>query len=117
MLKKNPEVGEAVVALQDAFWDDGDPYALEGDVYQIEGIHEESGNVFYIFEGEEIYIDEDSWYLYELDEYKCDHDNIKQTDHVYEDGYLVEFVEVCEDCGRKMGTEAYGCWFANEDED
>ena len=117
MLTKNPEVGKGVVALQDAFWDDGDPYALEGDVYLIEGVNEESGNPYYIFDGEEIYIDEDAWYLYELEVDKCSHDHIKRIDHIYEDNFLVEFVEVCEDCGRKMGTEAYGCWFENEDED
>ena len=67
MLKRNPVVGEIVVGLRDDFWpEDGYPFVLEGETYEIVGVNEESGNPYYIFDGEEIYIDEDAWYLYGL---------------------------------------------------
>ena len=67
MLKKNPVVGEVVVGLQDDFWpEEGYPFVLKGEIYEIVGIDERSGNPFYVFDDEEIYIDEDAWHLYDL---------------------------------------------------
>ena len=45
----------------------------------------------------------------------CDHNEVKRSGQVYEDGYLVEYDEECVRCSKKW-KYAYGQWEDLEDE-
>lgn len=66
MLKRNPDIGQIVIGLEDDFWDDGDPVVLKGKKYVIVGYAEKTRNPYYLIDGERIYIDEEAWHLYDL---------------------------------------------------
>lgn len=48
----------------------------------------------------------------------CTHENTVQKGHIYEEGHLVEYLDVCEECDTKVGVWAYGSyeWLCEEDE-
>lgn len=69
MLKELPKVGQVVIAVQDEYeWENTDQrYLTCYEKYGVVGRHEESGNPYIIDDlGEKCYIDENSFYLYEL---------------------------------------------------
>lgn len=45
----------------------------------------------------------------------CEHEQTHKTGHIYEEGYLVEYNERCENCGCVVGVWAYGNYYENED--
>jgi hypothetical protein len=41
----------------------------------------------------------------------CESENVDYCNHLYEEGYVVEYDAVCKDCGKKLGNWAYGVWY------
>lgn len=68
MLNKLPTEGQFVRVLEDGFWDDtGERYQTKGEMHEIEGVSDVSGNPYFIGDlGRPIYIDDAAFDLYEI---------------------------------------------------
>lgn len=48
---------------------------------------------------------------------QCSHSETFKADYYYEEGYLVEYGVFCKECGKRLGTWAYGSYSECEDDE